>query len=236
MRRLSLLWNLLDIEPHPAAGGCDEPACSMHRDGLMSADTFIAHVAGHSGVSFERAEHVTRVVLAGLGSYLSSATRQFVADELPARLGGMLHEVAGVAIPLEERVLDTADTAGRARELVASVCRVLAEELSNDALRALRARLPPSLAELLATPGQDLATRPPEPRRNATLATGRPGARHPISESHPIDHQTGSVAEANPHGGAKLSSSPGTTQERRHETFAEGQPGHDHSLAGVRRE
>lgn len=202
----------------------------------MSADTFITHVAGHGGVSFERAEQVTRVVLAGLGSYLTSATRQFVADELPAPLGVTLQDVSGVAIPLEERVLDMAGTAGRARELVASVCRVLAEELSNAGLTALRAGLPPSLAELLATPGQDLSTRPPAPRRNATLATGRPGAGHPISESHPIDHQTGSVAEANPHGGAKLSSSPGTTQERRHETFAEGQPGYDHPLAGVRRE
>lgn len=208
----------------------------MHWNDTMSADTFITHVADHAGVSIERAERVTRVVLSGLGSYLTSAIRQFVADELPAPLGLVLREISGVAVPLEERVLEAGITAGRARELVASVCRVLAEELSTDALIALRAGVPPSLAELLATPAHGLVTRPPDPRRNATLATGRPGSCHPISESHPIGHHAGSVAEVNPHGGAKLSSSPGMTQERRHETFAEGQPGYDRSLAGLRRE
>lgn len=202
----------------------------------MNADTFIAHVAGHAGVSIEHAEHATRIVLSGLGSYLSPAIRQFVAEELPLPLGEALQEVSGVAIPLEERVLDAARTAGRARELVASVCRVLAEELSTEALTAVRGAAPPSLAGLLATPSADLATRPPEPRRNPTLATGRPGSRHPISESRPIADQAGSVAEANPHGAAKLSSSPGTTQERRHETVAEGHPGVDRSLSGSRRE
>lgn len=115
----------------------------------MSADTFIAHVAGHAGVSVERAERVTHVVLSGLGSYPSAAIRQVVADELPAPLGRALREVSGVAIPLGERVLEAGITAGRARELVASVCRVLAEELSTDALTALQAAVPPWLAELL---------------------------------------------------------------------------------------
>jgi len=203
---------------------------------MMSADTFLAHIAGHAGVSIEDAERMARVVLPGLGSYLSAATRQLVADELPGRFGVALHDVSGVAVPLEEQLLEPGITAGRAHELVASVCRVLAEQLSTDALAALRAAVPASLAEWLATPGQTLATRPAESRRTATLATGRPGSRHPISESRPIGPQTGSVAEANPHGGAKLSSSPGTTQERRRETLAEGQPDHDRSLAAVRRE
>jgi uncharacterized protein (DUF2267 family) len=234
---LSQLFDLLAIEPgHSAGGARDEPARSMHWNGTMSADTFIVHVAGHAGVSIERAERVTRVVLSGLGSYLTPAARLFVADELPAPLGLALREVSGVAVPLEERVLEAGITAGRARELVASVCRVLAEELSTDALTALRAGLPPLLAGLLETPARGVAMRPTEPRRNATLATGRPGSCHPISESRPIGHQAGSVAEANPHGGAKLSSSLGMTQERRHETFAEGQPGYQRSPGGLRRE
>jgi uncharacterized protein (DUF2267 family) len=204
-------------------------------NGTMSADIFIAHVADHAGVSIERAGRVTRIVLSGLGSYLTPAIRQLVADELPAPLGLALREGTGTAPPLEERVLEAGLAAGRARELVASVCRVLAEDLSTDALTALRAGMPSALAVLLATPTHGLATRSPEPRRSATLATGRPGSRHPISESRPVGDQAGSVAEANPHGGAKLSSTPGTTQERRHETFAEGQPGYDRSLAGSRR-
>jgi uncharacterized protein (DUF2267 family) len=206
----------------------------MHRNSTMSADTFIAHVADHAGVPIEHAERVTRIVLSGLGSYLTVATRQFVAEELPAPYGLALREVSGVAVPLEERVLEAEITSGRAHELVASVCRVLAEELSTDALIALRAGTPPLLAELFATPAPDLATRPAEPRGNATLATGRPGSRYPMSEYHPIG-QAGSVAEVNPHGGTKLSSSPGMTQERRHETIAEGEPGYERSLGGLRR-
>src|SRR5689334_16721453 len=166
------------------------PARSMHRNDMMSADTFLAHIVGHAGVSIEHAERVARVVLPGLGSYLSAATRQLVADELPGRFGVALHDVSGVAVPLEEQLLEPGITAGRAHELVASVCRVLAEQLSTDALAALRAAVPVSLAEWLATPGQTLATRPAESRRTATLATGRPGSRHPISESRPIGPQT----------------------------------------------
>lgn len=202
----------------------------------MNADTLVAHVAGHAGVPIERAEDVTRIVLSGLGSYLSPATQEFVADELPAALALALREATGVAVPLDERMLAAGITAGRARELVASVCHVLAEALSTEALALLRAGLPAPLAALLVTPAQDLAARTAEPRRNATLAGGRPGSRHPISESRPLPAQTGSVAEPNPHGAAKLSSSPGMTQERRHETFADGQPDLGRPLAGNRRE
>lgn len=203
---------------------------------MMSAETFLAHVAGQAGTSTEQAEHATRVVLSHLGSYLGTSTRRWIADELPGPFALALHEVSDVAVAIDERVREPGITAGRARELVASVCRVLAEELSTDALVALRAAVPAALAERLASPSQGLAVQPAEPRRSATLATGRPGSAHPISESRPAGPQTSSVAEANPHGGAKLSSCPGTTQERRRETLAEGQPGYDHSLAGVRRE
>jgi uncharacterized protein (DUF2267 family) len=208
----------------------------MQWNGTMSVELFIAHVADHAGIPIERAERATRTVLSSLGSHLTAASREFIADELPAPLRQALQEVSGVALPLEERLLEPGITAGHAREIAASVCRVLAEELSTEALTALRAGLPPRVADLLAAPAHELTTRPPEPRRNATLATGRPGSCHPISESHPIEHQTGSVAEAIPHGGAKLSSSTGTTQERRHETFAEGKPGSERRLAGSRRE
>jgi uncharacterized protein (DUF2267 family) len=220
----------------PAARDIDALARSMHCNAAMSAETFIAHVADHAGISIEHAERVTRTVLSGLGSYLTPAIRQFIADELPVPLGRVFGEDVGVAVPLEEQVLEAGLTAGQARELVASVCRVLTEQLSTDALTALRTGVPPLLADRLVTPADDLTTPPPEPRRHATLATGRPGSAHPLSESHPTRNQAGSVAEDNPHGAAKLSSSPGMTQERQHETFAEGQPGYDRPLAGARRD
>lgn len=72
-------------------------------------------------------------------------------------------------------------------------------------------------------------------RRGNTLADGRPGgtrplsearpgSRHPVSEAAPKDAQQHSVAEDNPHGDTKLSSTDGLTQEREHETLAEGEP------------
>jgi uncharacterized protein (DUF2267 family) len=201
----------------------------------MSTASFVSHVAGHAGVSSDRAEGVTRVVLNGLGAYLTPAYRQLVADELPAPLGEALLDSAGVAVPIEERVLGPGVTAGRTHELVASVCRVLAEELSTRALVALRAAVPIGIASLLATPSPELADAPPDRRRYETLADGRPGSRHPISDAPPTRWQTGSVSAANPHAATKLSSTPGTTQERRRETLASGRPGSAHSLAGRRR-
>jgi hypothetical protein len=73
-----------------------------------------------------------------------------------------------------------------------------------------------------------------------TLAQGRPGSARPLSEAapgstHPLHSdkprtaQSGSVARAhNPHGDTKISSAQGSTQEREHETLAEGKPRADH--------
>ncbi|HEX2685159.1 MAG TPA: DUF2267 domain-containing protein [Kofleriaceae bacterium] len=201
----------------------------------MRTASIVSHVAGHAGVSHDRAERATRAVLSGLGAYLTPAYRQLVADELPAPLGAALLDNTGVAVPIEERVLGPGVTAGRAYELVASVCRVLAEELSTRALLALRAAVPIGIASLLATPSPELAGTPPDRRRYETLAGGRPGSRHPISDAPPTRWQTGSVSATNPHAETKLSSTPGTTQERRRETFASGRPGSTRSLAGRRR-
>lgn len=200
-----------------------------------STDTFITHVASHAGVANERAEQATRAVLGGLGSYLTEPTRRFVADELPAPLGLALLQVAGLAVPLEERVLGRGMTAGRAHELVACVCLVLSEELSSQALRALRAAVPTNIARLLAPPASEVSAPAPDRRRYDTLAGGRPGSRRPISEAPLSRRQVGSIDEANPHGATKLSSSPGTTQERRHDSLADARPGYDDTLAGPRR-
>jgi hypothetical protein len=67
---------------------------------------------------------------------------------------------------------------------------------------------------------------PAPPGAGMTLATGRPGSQHPVSEAHPETAQERSVVNAeNPHAETKLSSSRGTTQERRAETLATGAPG-----------
>lgn len=197
----------------------------------MAADAFLSHVAGHAGIPVVDADHVARTVLSGLGGYLTTTQRDLVADELPAELGAALSESASIAVPIEERLLAAGMSASRAHELVASVCRVLGEELSTQALLVLRQAVPRPLAELLTWPSTELTARP-ERGTQSTLASGRPGSRHPISEASALAPQSGSVADTNPHGLAKLSSAPGTTQERRHETLAEARPGEKHTLAG----
>ena len=207
----------------------------MHLGLVMSIASFVSHVADHAGVSRDRAEGVTRAVLRGLGGYLAPAYRQLVADELAAPLGAALFDNRGVTVPIEEWVIDPGITAGQAHELIASVCRVLAEELSTRTRLALRAAAPSGIASLLATPSPELTGAPPDRRRYETLAGGRPGSRHPISDVPATRSQTGSVSAANPHAATKLSSTPGMTQERSRETFASGRPGSELPLAGPRR-
>jgi uncharacterized protein (DUF2267 family) len=119
---------------------------------------------------------------------------------------------------------------GFAREHAQSVCRALAEHLDEDARRRLAARLPDAVATLLALPEPPSGAAPtvhnPEvPRHAQTLAEGKPGSRHPLSEAAPQRAQEGSVVRSNnPHGDTKLSSSSGTTQERLAETLARARP------------
>lgn len=148
----------------------------LRLQGMMSStEDFASHVANHAGVTIERAERVARAVLASIGAYLSPARRDLVADELPPALAAALLANAGMATPLDERVLSPGMTTARAHELVASVCRVLAEELSADAIRALRLSVPIGIAALLATPAPELVRRPPALQRHETLVVR---ARH----------------------------------------------------------
>lgn len=201
----------------------------------MTSNDFISHVADHAGAPADRAGRATRAVLAGIGSYLSASHRQLIADELPPALATALLADPGVGTPIAERVLAPGITAGRARELIASVCRVLAEELSAEAVRALRGCLPPDLAALLEPAARERTARIAPGARRETLAAGHPGSRQPASEASAQRTQTESIAAENPHAATKLSSTAGSTQERRHETLAEGRPGSARSIADARR-
>ena len=73
----------------------------------------------------------------GLGGYLSPPFRQLIAEELPTPLAKMLEAAAGERASFEDRVQLAGLSASQRRELIASVCKVLAEELSDEAIRAL---------------------------------------------------------------------------------------------------
>jgi uncharacterized protein (DUF2267 family) len=136
-----------------------------------STEAFFEHVAGHAGVSLDRAEQVTRAVLARIGASLTPGRRQQIAEELPPAIASSLLEH-------DAPVHDAFSV--HHREIVASVYHVLAEDLSNDALGWLRTELPERMAEMLVA---DASSVTHTSTLGDTLATGRPGSKHPLSES-----------------------------------------------------
>jgi uncharacterized protein (DUF2267 family) len=200
-------------------------------------EALLGNVAAHAGMrELDDARHATDAVMAAFGAHLPIAMRDLVAAELPDRQAAVLQGGAslGVGQPIEQVVASTLGVrTAVALEVVASVCHVLAERLSDPAIDALRAHLPRPVADLLAAPAEAVH---PDGLHGRTLADGRAGSRHPVSEAQPERAHSGSVAgEPNPHRETKLSSSPGTTQEREHETMAEGHPGPSRPLAGPRK-
>lgn len=128
-------------------------------------------------------------------------------------------------------------TLGFAREHAEVVCRVCGAVLPDELRQRLERELPPSWSELFFPPAVPEAEgappgRPSPGNLRRTLATGRPGGSHPMSESRPpSDVQSESVASADPHESSKLSTARGTTQERLGETLASAHPGAERPLS-----
>lgn len=184
-----------------------------------TSETIIAHVAAHAGITVDRAELVTRTVLARIGAALTPVHRRQIADELPPALAQAL---MAPEVMVEEAV------SMHQRELIASVYRVLAEELSGEALQWLRSELPRRMAELLV-PGAPPAEEAPVHGKN--LATGRAGGDRPVSESH-LEPSDSSLATGRPGSTRPVSES---HPEPSHDTLAEGEPGSTHPVSRSRR-
>lgn len=202
----------------------------------MNRDELLSHVAMHAGLpDSEAAERTVRVVLGVLGEQLSGAAARELEEELPPGLGAALREVQhDQHFGLEELEVRVAQREGVrlsfAVEHVGVVVQALARALLPAALYRLREALPDSVAALLTPPEEADSAAPvhlhPE---HHTLAEGRPGSRHPLSETRPERAPSQSVLRAdNPHGDTKLSSALGLTQEREEETLATGRPGRRH--------
>lgn len=118
---------------------------------------------------------------------------------------------------------------GFAREHAQSCCRALAEGFDEDVRQRLTNRLPDELARLFDLSAEEHERRGAWIHRahgeRTTLSEGRPVSHTPISEASPRDAQQESVSRSeNPHADTKISSSPGTTQERERETLSRGRP------------
>ncbi len=193
------------------------------------------------------AEKATRAVLAALRGALPDEDAEALAAALGEPYARILREGA-YERPLDLGELrDRVATAtgmypGRVIEQIQLLCRALREVLPEEAVTRLRPRLPEALRPELDEPAEPHAPAVAErrghleaPGEGHTLATGRPGSRHPLSEAAPVTGHSQSVARSDdPHGDTKLSGAHGFTQERLHESLATGHPGPEHTLAGDR--
>jgi hypothetical protein len=129
---------------------------------------------------------------------------------------------------------------GKAMEQTRVVCQAISEVLDHDTLMLLCRALPEPLATLFEPSPESPAFHAPHtvagPR--STLATGKPGSAHPVSESGADRAQSGSVARSdNPHDATKLSSASsvndvsGLTGK---DTLASGAPGSKRPLSESR--
>jgi uncharacterized protein (DUF2267 family) len=210
----------------------------------MDYQAFIELVMARGAIADRAvAERTLEATLTVLRQRLDATEARLLADALPAELAQYLRPGGdGGPFGLGEfydRIWRLEGSPrGFAVEHAQVVCQLVAEALSEDHRHRLQRHLPPDFAALF-TPRKP-APPPPEhvlpardPREGRTLASGRPGSAHPLSEARADRTHTHSVArEENPHGESKLSSAAGLTQERERETLATGKPGPKHPLSG----
>jgi uncharacterized protein (DUF2267 family) len=192
--------------------------------------SLVDRVMSHGGL--DRAKDALRAIRATaavLGERLPVEGKDALARALPRTLGSLVRAcVAQRAFDLDDlydRVRAREGVSeGFAREHAQAVCASLGELLPAEVKQILDAHLPPPIAELFHT--REVGEPPPHGTARAhTLASGRPGSAHPISESAPRGAQAHSVVrETNPHGETKLSSASGLTQERTGESLASSRP------------
>lgn len=167
-------------------------------------------------------ERAIDAVLDAIGRLLTPDEASAIAHYLPTRFATVLVVSAdGPDVESGQDVVSLVASregmpASAAYETVKVTCEVLAGYLPENVVDKLHQDLPSELAALLVHPHGEWCI--PEPvvpaarpkrrvRRGTTLASGRPGSSHPVSEARPERAHTHSVVRnPNPHGNTKLSS------------------------------
>lgn len=206
----------------------------------MDYTLMLQDVRDHAGLaSVDEAGLVTANVVARIGALLSDHDRHAMAPALARPLAdALVREEPEQELPFDALIRRVAREGalpvGVALEHTHVVCQALARTLGDDVTEFLRARLPDDVADLLSADRPTMSMPPrfaPERVSAAvvggnTLATGRPGSNHPVSESPFGLGHSGSVARApNPHGDRKISSAGGPQRGGRGSTLARGKPG-----------
>lgn len=187
----------------------------------------------------KEAELALHVSLQTLRALLPRSVASQLANKLPQECRPSLYPPSedDDGLVMIEPAREDGAPQGTLLERVQMTCAALSTQLPPEVLERLARELPQRLAQAFAPHAHqsDSPAYSHRTRHDNSLAAGRPGGSHPLSESAPGSHrplssaraggpQSGSVAEPNPHAETKLSSSRGTTQEREAETLAEGQP------------
>ncbi len=179
------------------------------------------------------AKRIVRATVSVLGERLTEDEARLLVRRLPDELADAVEQDGYDgdfdAAELYDRIRRRARAdVGVAREGAEIVLQAIGELLEDEERTRLVRALPEPVARHLLP--RDFGE-PPEhvPPSHAppltTLAHGRPGSRHPLSEAAPPSGQTHSVAaNDDPHAETKLSSSHGLTQERRNASLATGHP------------
>jgi uncharacterized protein (DUF2267 family) len=205
----------------------------------MNYDDLIEQVMQTAGLSsLQQAERALRATVSAVASCLSAQARTSWAHLLPSDLHLDLLDAPYQAAQTAQQVYARVP-AGEgvpqpyAMEHAQSVIRELGQLLDEDTRTSLARELPDDLAALLREPQR--ATRPsrahghPRQPAGSTLATGRPGAVHPLSESEPHAGQSGSVADWDD---ARMEHTLGSGHEETGDPLANSKPGSKRGLSG----
>lgn len=163
----------------------------------ISLDTILDRLAERGLTDEPRARRVLHATLAVLGERLVEDEAQTLAEVLPEELAPLLvtagYDSDFTADELFDRVARREHTSdrppGRTREESEVVLRVLGDCLSADRRQRIARGLPGIAGDLVA--GDRVLGEPPpyaaamQAPRVATVASSRPGSKHPLSEAAP---------------------------------------------------
>lgn len=194
----------------------------------LDPSDIVSHVARGMGTTvLVDAQVAIRATIVALSEMFDEDTDRAFQAHLPASMRVKRHlphapDEARPSLFFERVAQEERVPAGFAREHAEVVCRVLGEAFDDEIIARI-ARAAPEIVPLFRRKDDESSPDPSatsRARAGHTLAGGRPGSAHPIATSAPRGAQAHSVAEANPHGETKLSSSSGLTQERRQHALA----------------
>lgn len=210
-------------------------------------DELLHEVSLRTGMPEDRRAHLDsvdsaiQVIVSAIAAELPTLDREALVRALPVELvelGPGLGPALGPGLgPGDDGVFERVARelhlpVGAAVELTEVVLRVIGARVDAALRTRLQKHLPRGLAVHLeersvSQPPPRLshprADEPPPPR--TTLSSGRLGSSRPLSEAAPHpEHQHSVAANPDPHGETRLSGARGLTQERLHDTLAEGAP------------